>query len=388
MVETGGWGGVGHYTWQLAEALAAHGADVHLVTSAQYELAGLARRFALHGVLGQERRYPGAAWRLLGELTAIAPDVVHVQSLLSTRFDALLWPVVRRRTPLVMTAHNVRTHERSGWESWTTWRCLAASDTVVVHTEDSADVARARLPGHRVALIHQGDYPFLEGRASCDRAEARRRLDLPPDARVLLAFGAIRPYKGLADVIAVMPELRRRHRDVVLVVVGPLLVGTEAEYRAAIAAAGVADAVVFRPRYAPLDEVPLYFRAADVAVYNYRDVTDSASLRLACAAGVPVVATAVGAFREFLTDGVNARLVPPGSRDALAAALQRMLDDPRGAAALATAARELSGGAWAWDASARATLDVYREVVARQVARGAVGAIALGTPEPVERPGR
>ncbi len=58
--------------------------------------------------------------------------------------------------------------------------------------------------------------------------------------------------------------------------------------------------------------VARYFAAADVAVFNYRDITDSGSLRLACDLGTPVVATAVGSFGEFLTDGATARLVEPG----------------------------------------------------------------------------
>jgi len=74
------------------------------------------------------------------------PGVVHVQSVISTRFDALLWPLIRRRARVVMTIHNVRTHERIRWDDWTLWRCYAAADAVVVHTKRAAEVARERLP--------------------------------------------------------------------------------------------------------------------------------------------------------------------------------------------------------------------------------------------------
>jgi glycogen(starch) synthase len=112
----------------------------------------------------------------------------------------------------------------------------------------------------------------------------------------------------------------------------------------------------------PHAEVALYFRAADVAVYNYREVTDSGSLRIACSLGTPVVAAAVGAFSEFLTDGVNARLVPPGDGTALAAAIGDVLADPAAAARMAAAARELAAVRWSWTDSAKATLELYRAV--------------------------
>jgi len=104
--------------------------------------------------------------------------------------------------------------------------------------------------------------------------------------------------------------------------------------------------------------------AADVAVFNYRDITDSGSLRLACDLGTPVVATAVGSFREFLTDGVTARLVEPGDERALAQALGDVLASPAAAARMAAAARALAASEWSWTESARATAQLY-ETLAR-----------------------
>ena len=363
MIETGGWGGIAHYAWNLCNALSKCGAEPSLLTNVRYELDELPRAFRVERCFDGRVRYPRAASRLLARLAALAPDVVHVQSLVSTRFDGWLWPLVRRRRPLVVTAHNVRSHENVRWEEWTWWRVLRAADGIVVHTRESAALVARRLgPAARIAVIHHGDYAFFLPGENVDRESARRRLGLATRGRLALAFGAIRPYKGVLELIGSLPAVRARHRDVGLVIVGPLLVGSEAEYRRAIEGAGVADAVTFRPTYVPHAEVALYFTAADVAVYNYREVTDSGSLRIACSLGTPVVATAVGAFREFLTDGVSARLVPPGDAAALAAAVGEVLDDPVGAARMAAAARDLSAASWSWADSAKATLELYRTV--------------------------
>ena len=366
MVETGGWGGIAHYVWNLAGALARADADVTLLTNTRYELEALPRVFGVEGCFDGRHGWLRSARRLLDRLRALGPDVVHVQSVLSTRLDGLLWPWVRRRHALVVTAHDARTHEDTPWEGWTVWRTLAAADAVIVHTRESANVVSRRLgAGRVVAVIHHGDYAFFEHGAA-GRAEARAALGLPPGAKLLLAFGAIRPYKGISELIAALPEIRRHEPEAHLVVAGPLLVGTEAEYRAAIERAAVGPHVTLRPAYVPHAQVAGYFRAADVAVFNYRDVTDSGALRIAASLGTPIVASAVGGFGEFLTDGVSGRLVPPGDRGALVAALVGTLADPGAAAKRADAARQLAAEAWSWDTSARATQALYA-----RVARGA-----------------
>lgn len=363
MIETGGWGGIGHYAWNLCEALAAAGVDVHLLTNSAFELASLPRRFQVEPCFTAGRRYLKSARLFLDTLDRLDPQVIHVQSLLSSRFDAFLWPAARRRAPLVMTAHNIRSHESSPWEAWTIWRSFRAADALVVHTTESVRIATQRL-GSRpvVALIHQGDYGFFAPAQPPSQSDARDRLHLPPSGPLLLAFGAIRPYKGITELFQVLALVRERHPDAQLVIAGPLLVGTESEYQEAISRAGVLGAVTFRPRYVPHAEVALYFAAADVAVYNYTDVTDSGSLRIACNLGTPVVATAVGAFRQFLQDGLTGRLAPPHSPAAVAAAVCDLLGDREAALRMAQAARALSASEWSWQDSALRTISLYETI--------------------------
>jgi len=368
MIETGGWGGIAHYAWNLCAALSGTGIDVSLLTNREWELAHLPAAFEIERCFAADAGYLGNVQALRARVNRTRPAVVHVQSLLSTRLDALLWPLIRRRGPVVMTIHNVRTHERIRWDDWTHWRCFAAADAVVVHTRGAAEIARQRLgAGARIELVRHGDAGFLHGGARLDRAAARAVLGLPGAAPIVLVFGAIRPYKGIHGVIAELPALRRRHPDARLVIAGPLLVGREGEYREAIRRAGVNDAVIFRPGYVPAGDVGAYFAAADVAVFNYRDITDSGSLRLACDLGTPVVATAVGSFREFLTDGVTARLVEPGHAGALAEALDDVLARPEQSARMAQAARALAATAWSWTESAKAMAQLY-ETIARGAA--------------------
>ncbi len=367
MIETGGWGGLAHYAWNLCQALTEAGAKVTLLTNRRYELRGLPRGFTVEAKLDAQIGFLRNAWLVYRLMRGLKPDVMHVQSPLSTRFDSLLWPWVSRRAPLVFTAHNVRRHEPEDRDHRHQWAWYRHAEAVVVHTKESVDEVRAAIGDQvRTVVIHHGDYTFFADRIHISPADARRGLDLPVEGRIILAFGAIRPYKGLKDLIGAMPEIRRRCPTARLVIAGPLLVGNGHEYRAAIVQAKAEGYVHFRPEYVPFDQVGLYFRAADVAVYNYEDVTDSGAVRIACSQRVPVVATAVGGFREFLTDNVCGRLIPPREPVALVAAVCEVLQDPERARKMADAALEMSRQQWPWAASARATVRLYQTVCKRR----------------------
>jgi glycosyltransferase involved in cell wall biosynthesis len=364
VVETGGWGGLGHYAWNLCEALASQDAIVHLITNTHFELSEVPRHFTYEPCFDKKCNFIQNARKLLQTIERIGPGVVHVQSLLSTRFDAFMWPVVKRTIPLIVTAHNIQSHEENRWESWTTWRSYACADALVVHTQNSAAIARMRLKGRQhVDVIHQGDYGFFAPKQSISKTEARCRLGLPEEGPILLSFGAIRPYKGILELFKAIPLVHHKYPGTHLVVAGPMLVGSAEEYRMMIEKSGLKEKVIFRPEYIPHSDVNLFFKAADLAIYNYHDVTDSGALRIACSLGIPVVATSVGAFQEFLEDGITGRLVPPHDRQALAGAINECLDDPEASGRMAAAALKLSDTMWSWREAARRTLALYRKVI-------------------------
>src|SRR5581483_6459428 len=104
-----------------------------------------------------------------------------------------------------------------------------------------------------------------------------------------------------------------------------------------------------------------YERAAVVACPSRREGYGVVA-REAMAYGRPVVATAVGGFRDAIRDGETGVLVPPGDVDALRAELERLLDDAELRARLGAAAREHAREAFSWAAATDATLAVYHEV--------------------------
>ena len=98
----------------------------------------------------------------------------------------------------------------------------------------------------------------------------------------------------------------------------------------------------------------------------------------ALAAGTPVVASDLDAFRLVLDGGQAGVLVPAGVPAALSAALGDLLDDPDRRTALAAAGRQRAA-MWDWPVVARRVLQVYETAVAADPRRLVPGAGSPGT---------
>ncbi|HVR70077.1 MAG TPA: glycosyltransferase, partial [Vicinamibacteria bacterium] len=182
----------------------------------------------------------------------------------------------------------------------------------------------------------------------------------PP--RVLYA-GQLYPWKGvdvLVEAMALVPEAR-------LVILGGLEGERDlARVRDLVEARGLA-ARTEMPGTLPQARVASELaRAAVVAVPFLRTAmterhTSPLKAFEAMAAGRPLVASDLPSSREFLRDGRNALLVPPGDAGALAAAVARLLADPALAERLARNAWD-EAPAYSWDARARALRALFDEV--------------------------
>jgi glycosyltransferase involved in cell wall biosynthesis len=108
-------------------------------------------------------------------------------------------------------------------------------------------------------------------------------------------------------------------------------------HRRLAAELGLGDRVALPGR---VEDVASVFADADVFVLpSLAEASGSVSVHEALRAGTPVIASACDGIPEDLTDGVDALLVPAGDAAALAAALRRLLTEPRLRAALTDGGR-------------------------------------------------
>jgi glycosyltransferase involved in cell wall biosynthesis len=105
--------------------------------------------------------------------------------------------------------------------------------------------------------------------------------------------------------------------------------------------------------------VPALLAAADAFVLPSRTEAFPNSVIEAMAAGLPVVACAVGGLLDLIQDGRTGFLVPPDDSAALAAALRALADDPLRAHAVGTAGRRLVQQRYSFDRMVGSFDDLY-----------------------------
>jgi len=119
------------------------------------------------------------------------------------------------------------------------------------------------------------------------------------------------------------------------------------------------------------EDVPALLSAADVFVLPSRSEALPNSVIEAMAAGLPVIATAVGGLVELIDDGRTGRLVAPDDPVALASALESLIRAPRVATAIGLTARDHIARHYSFDRMVRAFEHLY--VARLDAARSAAG---------------
>jgi glycosyltransferase involved in cell wall biosynthesis len=170
----------------------------------------------------------------------------------------------------------------------------------------------------------------------------------------------LRASKGIPDLLRAFARLADDdQRPVKLVIAGyPTQSFDLGELRSLAEALGIADRLVLDPRYVANEEVGELMDIARVVVFPYLNATQSGPLMIAYAFGRPVIATAVGSFPSVVKDGETGFLVPPAAPEALAAAMQKLVDDAGLAARMGAKAKEMSEALYSWDAVGRDVLRV------------------------------
>ena len=169
---------------------------------------------------------------------------------------------------------------------------------------------------------------------------------------------------GLDFLLEMLAALRRRHPEARLLVAGQGLFQEERRLPALAAARGLEGAIDDRGWVEPAQLAAL-MAGADVAIYPFDDTLvnrskSSVKLLELLAAGLPVVASAVGQNAEVIVDGQSGLLVAPGDAAAFAAAVSDLLDDADLRARLAAGAQTRVREQFRWSLLAPKVLGLYR----------------------------
>ncbi len=171
---------------------------------------------------------------------------------------------------------------------------------------------------------------FCAGVSEEDVASLRKRLDVPEGNRIVLAMGRMVHVKGFEYLLDAFSRIAKEFPDVTLVLAGGGVLYKDMRHRAE--ALGIGERVIM-PGPASRDEVPVYFRAAEIfvvpSVKHESGAVDGLPVVIpeAMAAGLPIIASTVGGIPVLVREGENGILVPQRDPASLSEALQRLLSD-------------------------------------------------------------
>jgi glycosyltransferase-like protein len=320
-----------------------------------------------------EARVIAAVDALAGALSELAAGagVLHAQDCIAARAAARVRDANEGMPPVVRTVHHV--------DAFTTpalvdcqRRAILEPDRVLVVSEHWRQQLLDDY-GVLATVVSNGVDPARFPPVGIEEREALRARVGSQGRFLVLTVGGVEPRKGTVTLFEAMGELKRRLQPApVLAVVGGHSFQDYRPYREAALARlpglglEIGGDVVLLGTVSEAD-LGGWYRAADAFAFPSLEEGFGLAPLEALAAGLPVVASDIPVFGEFLVDDESALLVPPGDSDALAGALHALAADPALQSRLAKAGAPVVER-FTWEASALQHQAVYASL---SVATGA-----------------
>jgi len=351
-------GGVQSHVHDLAETLIGMGHGVSVLAPADDDAplppfvvsAGWAVPVRYNGSVARLSFGPLSAARVRKWLVQGRFDVLHVHEPITPSLSLLaVWSA---RGPVVATFHTAMTRSRA--------MVAAQGVAQLVLERITARIAVSAL-ARKVQVEHLGGgaVEIPNGVSVARFAGAERLPGWPGEGGALGFLGRFtEPRKGFAVLLRAFAALAPARPGLRLLVAGP----GDGEEAVADLPAPLRERVVLLGRVSEEDKARM-LRSVDLYVApNTGGESFGMILTEAMAAGAPVVASDLDAFRRVLDDGRAGALFPTGDADALEQTLSRLLDDPGARAALTTRASKVVAG-YDWPVVAARVLEVYASAI-------------------------
>lgn len=253
----------------------------------------------------------------------------------------MLMSLLRRllgRVPLVVVCHHLDGYRRTWLERPLRWARLCLADRIVAvsqHTRE--ELVSLGLPPERIEVVHPGYAPR-------DLPDPSAEAPGPPVK--LLCVAPSVPRKGLGYLLKAMTGVDRRVR---LHIVGDTDTNHHRRVlQPLVRRLGLADRVTFEGRVTAAALSTHYASAHLFVLPSLREGFGIVLLE-AMHSGLPIVASRAAAIPELVEDGVTGLLVPPRDAQALARAIQKLVDDPEAGRRMGQEGRRRVLGRFSWE---------------------------------------
>lgn len=289
-----------------------------------------------------------AIFRMVCFILRLKVNIVHLTW--PPRYGEFFTYILRKRT--VITVHDPLPH--SSEDTWINrfhrYVCFRLLDSFILLNEIQKElfIKTYSMQRKRVSLSRLSVYTNL-------RNVKPKNTDL---SNYVLFFGGISSHKGVEYLCGAMDEVCKKHPNVKLVVAGKGNIYFSIDKYAIYNNGNL----VLLNRYIEDCELVGLIRNALFVVCPYIDATQSGVVMSAFALNKPVVATNVGALPTMVKDGQYGMIVPSKDAQALALAINTLIEYPQKVEAMMTnIERDYSDGEYSWNVIAQGMIDIYKE---------------------------
>ncbi|WP_089934249.1 glycosyltransferase family 4 protein [Candidatus Entotheonella palauensis] len=369
------------YVFSLVQALARLGVHIELLGGDDYENPKYAPLVTFVNIRGS--RHTQAAWsdkltrvlryygRLMRHVWRSEAQTIHIQAFRFAVIEGLGLVFIFKRTGkrVIYTAHNVQPKGSNNGLNYFLFRLIYMNvDHIVCHSNDMQHklMTRYRVRPDKITVAGHGLFDEIPMTLMA-QGEARRRLGLDPDIKVVLLFGRIRPYKGYELAFQALEYLPAATKPLMYLVAGEAIRSHNQKYLAElktyVRVNRLGEAVRFDDFRIPEAELDLYFQAADAALLPYTEGDfQSGVLFLAYRFGLPVITSNVGSFPDDVVSGVQGYIFEAGNPRALAASLDRFYQCLHPQADLRQSIRAYTRQEYSWEQAAAVTYELYQKI--------------------------
>jgi len=263
--------------------------------------------------------------------------------------------------PVCLTIHDVFTIESAAIDPSAIELIYLLGDSFIVGNETERDKMELYFSKRAkdIVVVPHGPYTLFDGdKWSCGSAKTELELK---NKKVILFFGQIRPNKGLKYLIKAFPSILKEHKNAHLYISTDLHMSTPElnDYLNRIEKSGVKNNITLIKDYIPSKEIEKVFKAADVVVLPYTQISQSGVLNLAFAFKRPVVVSS--AFFEAETiNGKMGYSFPTGDYKSLANGVNKILSLPDRGVKMGEAGYEYSTQKTNWKIGAELTNKAFK----------------------------
>jgi glycosyltransferase involved in cell wall biosynthesis len=309
--------------------------------------------------------FPSYVPGLMGLMLARRYDVVHCHLLAS---NLIAKPIASFLGVPVRINHDHCNDKLADPRRWTpaadTWTNRFSTHVCAV-SESTRQflIQHEGVSEERATTVHNGvDLAIFHPRPE-QRAEARARWNLPPDAFVVAGIGRLSYQKNFALFLDTAAKVLEKHPSAHFVIAGTG--EDDAALRAQAARLGIESRLQF---LGYVGDMTALYPALDLLLLTSRYEGLPITILEAMAVGIPIVASRLDGMLEILRDGEEAALVPPGDLDAFAVRVCELIEQPDLAQRYASAALTKARAHHSAEAMTRAVEAIYLKYLPERLA--------------------